>query len=114
LEARRWFNIKKIKINIDTTNINLEPDLKNESEEKSGIPSQDPKIVKKTKVKEKIDDEKKTKKSKLDKNNIKDNTDNIQSVTEIINQIPNIQLSDDSSDEAIILPNIKRPSKVKK
>lgn len=113
-EKKNSSKVKKTKINIDTTNINLETDLKNGSEETSCIPSQDPKIVKKTKVKEKTDDEKKTKKSKLDKDNIKDNTDNIQSVTEIINQIPNIQLSDDSSDENIILPNIKRPGKVKK
>lgn len=107
---------KKSKINIDTTNINLETDPKKELEDKSNIPSQDSKTIKKTKkVEEKIDDEKKIKKSKLEKNNVaKNNIDNIQSVTEIINQIPNIQLSDDSSDENIILPNIKRTGKVKK
>ena len=105
----------KLEINIDTSNVNLEfkeetnPEtvLNNEIKQKLDTKS-DIKLKKKSESKESNIKTKKFKESKESK-------DELQLATEIIiNQIPNVQLSDDSSDEDIVLPDIKRPSKSKK
>jgi putative phage-type endonuclease len=102
IKSKKIKKESKTEITINTENINSE--LKIEEKIKKVRTKAEPKTIK-------IKENKENKENKEDK--IKQELNINTQVTEtVISQIPNIKLPDDS-DEEIILPNIKRPSKKK-